>query len=131
MKTKKRPTTRAERRAKRPANISNEFEPGFLSQVDGRLSAAKLIKQQISLLMTDTGADTEQKKLLVERAAFIALQLQTMECEALESGTLDRGVYTQMCNALSGLLSKLGIDRKGQKLPPLNVYLDKKGASKP
>jgi hypothetical protein len=46
-----------------------------------------------------------------------------MEVAAMETGKLDLGVYTQAVNALSGLLTKLGLDRRAPATETLNAYI--------
>ncbi len=109
---KKRPTTRAERKAKTPATLPNRFEPRFLEQLDQRLGVVKLIKKRVQQLTEDAGADSTQKRMLVRRAVFICVRLETMESEAIETGHLDFGPYVQAVNSLKGILNDLGIEKR-------------------
>lgn len=111
MKTR-RATTRAERKAKKRASLPARFTPKFLSGCDRRQSAIKEIQRRINELQDDAGADSMQKKLLVERAVFISTRLQSMELDVYEGKPIDDGVHTQMTNCLIGLLKALGLDRK-------------------
>lgn len=54
-----------------------------------------------------------RRKNFANCAVFLGIQLETMEREAADSGEFDQGVYTQMANALSGILTKLGLGKKG------------------
>lgn len=90
--------------------------------------AVREIKKRLTRLMEDVGADSYQKELLVRRAIFISVQLETMEVNAAEGGMFDMGCYTQAVNALSGLLTKLGLDRKAQEVIDLQDYI--KGAKR-
>lgn len=120
----KRPTTRAARRAKNPATLPRRFEPKFLEQLDQRLSVVKLIKKRIRELNDDTGADCAQKRMLVRRAVFICIQLETMESEAIENGSIDFGPYVQAVNSLKGILNDLGIEKHAtEELNDLSAYL--------
>ena len=92
--------------------LPERFEPHFWQDADGRCSLVKQIKKRVDKLKEDTRADSYQRELLAERAAFVAVQLETMERMAAEQGKFDAGVYTQMTNSLMGLLKALGLDKK-------------------
>lgn len=99
------------------AALPNQFVPAFYEQIDKRLAACRIIKERVETLKDHSGADSFQKELLCQRAIFIALQLETMEVNAIENGHLETGVYTQMSNALLGLLKALGLDFKKNSQP--------------
>lgn len=121
---KQRPTTRSERRAKEPATIPARFEPRFWETTDQRQSAVRVIRRRCEELREDVGADSVQKDLLVQRAIFLSIQLETMEVEAIESGHFDPGIYTQMVNGLTGLLNKLGLERQIKEVTDLKTYVN-------
>jgi len=124
---KARPTTRAERRAKRPATVPSEFVPQFWEEADKRQAVVKEIRRRYELLKEHASADSCQRDLLVQRAVFIAVQLETMEINAAQTGAIDPGVYTQMTNTLLGLLKTLGLDRKLKQVVNLDEYVKGKG----
>ncbi len=78
-------------------------------------------------LKADAGCDSAQKKLLAERAAFVACQLETAEVNAVEGGKMDVGAYVQAVNCLLGLLRALGLNRQTKQLG-LRGYVRSKGA---
>ena len=106
---KQRPTTRRERQARQPATLPSRFQPRFLTTADQRQKVIKLIRRRLERLNSEAGCDSIQKEMLANEAIFISVQLETMRVNALEGEAFDAGVYTQMVNALSGLLSKLGL----------------------
>ena len=106
---KQRPTTRRERQARQPATLPSRFQPRFLTTADQRQKVIKLIRRRLERLISEAGCDSIQKEMLANEAIFISVQLETMRVNALEGEAFDAGVYTQMVNALSGLLSKLGL----------------------
>jgi hypothetical protein len=53
--------------------------------------------------------------LLAQRAAFLALRLETMEVVYATEGRFDAGVDTAMTNTLVGLLKALGLERKARQ----------------
>lgn len=127
MPAKKRPTTRSQRKAKQPTRLPARFEPRFMEQADGRQVAVREIRKRLNQLMEDTGADSYQKQLLVRRAVFISVQLETMEVNAAEGGMLDMGCYTQAVNSLVGLLTKLGLQRHVKDSLDLQDYINAGG----
>jgi hypothetical protein len=114
-------TTRAQR--KKEISVPATFVPRFWDGQDGRALAVREINRRLELLKEDVGADSFQKELLCQEAIFIALQLETMRVTALQTGKIDLGIYTQATNALSGLLSKLGLDRQRKQTTDLRAYV--------
>jgi hypothetical protein len=96
--------------------------PKFWEEQDGRYAVAREIRSRVQRLREDAGADSFQKDVLCQRAVFIALQLESMEIAAVESGKFDPGSYTQMVNCLVGLLRSLGLERKAKTIG-LDAYL--------
>jgi hypothetical protein len=107
---------------KKRTTMSTKFTPKLLQESDGRRTAIKELRRRIEILMTDTGADSYQKQLLCERAAFLSVQLGTMEANSVEGQAIEEGVYTQKVNALCGLLTRLGLD-KVTTVEDLSTYL--------
>lgn len=108
---------------KKELAIPKSFVPRFWDEVDGRYSIAKEIRRRYETLRDDTGAESYQKDMLCQRAVFIGVQLETMECEAAETGKFDPGVYTQMTNSLLGLLKALGLERAIKDSGDLRTYI--------
>ena len=116
------------RTKKKSRMLPGEFEPRFWDDVDGRLGIKKQVRQRFEQLKRDSGAKSIQKQQLCQRAAFISIQLETIECIAAEGGEFDHGGYIQAVNALSGLLSKLGLERQAkEKARDLESYLRENG----
>lgn len=107
--------------------LPRRFTPRFWSEVDGRLGVYKEIQGRYVELVEDTGSKSAQKLILCQRAVFIAIQLETMEVEAATNGKFDFGVYTQGVNALSGLLSKLGLEKQAKDVQTVASYVSKNG----
>jgi hypothetical protein len=100
------------------------FEPRFWELADGRSFMVKAIRKRHDLLRDDVGVESTQQELLVQRAVFLSVQLETMEMEAVQNGRFDAGQYTQMTNALLGLLRTLGLKRQIKKAVNLEEYLE-------
>ena len=98
------------RPTKRP-DVPATFQPQFIDRLDHRNAMVRALEARKKQLMSDTGADSYQKRLLVERAIFLSIILETSEATALETGEFDVGKYVQGCNALLGLLKHLGLER--------------------
>lgn len=109
-------------------SLPDTFTPRFWETQDGRCGAVKAIRRRYATLKAHAGADSYQKELLCQEAVFVALQLETMRVTAVESGKFDPGVYTQMVNCLSGLLTKLGLGRHVKQEGSLRAYVRERGA---
>jgi len=110
---------------KATVTLPERFVPRFWDECDGRIAVVKEIRRRVDLLKTDTASDSYQKDILCERAVFVCCQLETQERAAIETGKFDAGRYTQMVNALVGLLRSLGLERKARKLDDLQSYVAK------
>ena len=120
------PTTKYKRR--KEMSIPGHFVPRFWDEVDGRSIIYKKITERIRRLMEDAGVDSYQKELIAQEAIFVAVQLETLKVKAAETGELDAGSYTQMVNCLSGLLNKLGLDKKAGDVVTLHDVLKGRAA---
>lgn len=106
--------------------LPTRFEPKFWHEVDGRLGVYKEIQGRYQELTEDCRADSAMKRILAQRAVFITIQLETMEVQAATEGVpLDFGVYTQACNALSGLLTKLGLEKQAKEIETVATLVSK------
>jgi hypothetical protein len=109
--------------------LPKRFEPRFWKDADHRHHKVRLIKRRCAALAQDTGADSAQKELLCQRAAFISVVLETMEVLLAEGREgFDLGAYTQATNTLTGLLKTLGLDRHVKNVTDLKTYLAEKNA---
>jgi len=116
---------RAERK-KKQTTLPARFKPNFLDEADGRIATVKELRRRIDLLKVDTASDSYQKDILCQRAVFIACQLETQERAAIEGGEFHPGTYTQMVNALVGLLRSLGLEKQAKEVESLEAYAAKK-----
>ena len=94
------------------STLPKRFVPQFIESADGRISAIKEIRRRLKKLRADAGVDNFQKDILAQRAIFLAVQCETMETDALQGKPIDIAILTQCTNALSGLLTKLGLETK-------------------
>lgn len=107
--------------------IPARFEPRFWEDGDSRRSIVKLMRRRYKELKADAGGDrSAQRDLLVQRATFISIILETWEVRLAEGENIELGAYTQMTNALTGLLSKLGLERQVKDVTDLKTYLKRR-----
>lgn len=110
------------------SQIDTTFKPKFWDELDGRTGIAQNIRERYELLKADAGVESAQRDILCQRAVFMCVCLETMECEALATGKFDAGVHTQMSNALLGLLKALGLDRHVKQAGGLSDYIRERQA---
>lgn len=110
-------------------SLPEKFVPQFWDAVDGRFGVVKEIRRRYEVLKQDAAAESYQKDLLCQRAIFLGVQLETLEAVAVAEGKFDAGIYTQMVNALSGLLSKLGLERQIPKAKNLKAYMKERDSA--
>lgn len=111
--------------AKTKPRLPTMFEPRFLEEADGRRRIVRDLRKRVERLMEHAAVDSYQKELLARRAVFMAVQLETWETMAMEGQQIDFAVYTQGLNTLSGLLNKLGLERR-EDFDRLNEYMEGK-----
>ena len=113
-----------------PVKIPHKFVPMFWEDHVGASLVVKEIKHRVARLQEEAGADSYQKQMLCQIAVFIQIQLESMGVQSVLTGELERGIYTQMANSLSGLLSKLGLKRHEEEMGGVNAYLAEKAKAK-
>ena len=106
--------------------LPKTFVARFWEDADSRTAAVKEVKRRYEMLVEHTGAESYQQDLLIQRAVFISVQLESMEIEAMNTGELEAGVYAQMTNTLMGLLQKLGLKRADGKVLDLRRYVEER-----
>src|SRR5688572_3070015 len=98
-------------KAQKGDGIPLVFQPGFLDSTDRRTAISRELRRRYERLKADAGVNSFQKEMLAQRAIFVAVQLESLEVRATETGaTVDVGVYTQGINCLVGLLRALGLE---------------------
>lgn len=109
------------------AVMPRTFCPRFWESSDARIAVVKIIKKRYERLKADAGGDESyQRDLLIQRAAFMSILIETQEVEAAESRDFDLGVYTQATNTLMGLLKTLGLEKRIKSVGDLQSYLAEK-----
>ena len=118
--------TKKRKQLEKSVELPTTFSPRLWSDADGRIAIVKAIRKKAGEYKEDSNADTSMKETLCERAAFIRVRLDSYELEMIEGKAIAEGVYTQMVNCLSGLLTKLGLDKQAANGPTLEGYLKSK-----
>jgi hypothetical protein len=122
------PETRAAGKLKRrDGTLPVRFQPRFWEDADKRVALVRAIQDRVATLKADTGADSRQKEILVQRAVFLTSVLETAEINAITGQPFDLGSYTQGINSLIGVLRALGLERKAKQLG-LATYVRGKSA---
>lgn len=111
--------------------IPDQFAPGYLAALDGRTAIAAAMRSRWQELTADLGgADrlSYAQRSLVERALWLEhyLHLQEQKLASGDHEEFDAGKWTQACNALQGILTKLGLERKARDVTTLAEYLNGK-----
>lgn len=101
------------------------FTVKLFKHADQRVSIVRHIQKRVKLLQQDCTANTEQKRILVDRAAFLATVCETHECTVAQGGAgcFDVAGYVQAVNSLSALLLRLGLDKTEKEARRLQGYI--------
>ena len=103
------------------------YKNNWLSNLDKRTTIAAELRQRHKELCDDLGGINSlsyQKRSLIDRAIFLEFHLQDEEIKLAKGEEFDSGRWTQCCNALSGIFSKLGLDRARREVS-LSQYISK------
>lgn len=139
MKTKerrKRLRLYGKRRPRMPKPGLAKRDKGFslrlINEADSRFAVVKQMRQRLKQLLDDCGTETLAEEWLAARAVFMLGYLESLEIEAYEGKTINWASYCQACNALNGLLTKLGAFAtiRKKKTVTLEDYVNGKGAAK-
>lgn len=110
--------------------------PATLARLDGRTREGRLLRRVRSDLTAHVGGKpSAPQRMLIERAATLALHVGTLDRKVLESGVMtehDSRVYLAWSNSLTRTLRELGVDRSTSPQDPgapLRDYLASKVAA--
>ncbi|QIB52134.1 hypothetical protein [Pseudomonas sp. OIL-1] len=95
----------------------DRFAQGWLDQLDGRTGIAQTMRERWQALTDDLGGASRlsyQQRSLVSRVLWLEHHLIEQERALAAGGDFDSGKWVQSCNALSGIFSKLGLDRQAR-----------------
>lgn len=106
---------------------SDSYKPDWLASLDKRTAIAQELRQRHGALCADlggVGSLSYQVKALIDRAIFLEYHLQEEERKLATGADFDSGRWVQACNSLSGIFSKLGLQRQCKEIS-LNQYISK------
>ncbi len=109
----------------------DRFQQGWLDRLDGRYALARDLRDRFQALTDDLGGASNlsyAQRALAEHALWLDHWLHQQE-RALAEGRMedfDVGRWTQGLNALSGVLTKLGLKRVPKDVPDLSEWLRKR-----
>lgn len=97
------------------------FVPLFWMELDQRHWQVRELKRRVKKLIEEVEEAQGCKvgyaqKTLCERAAFLSIQIETLEAEILAGESDQVGVLNQATNNYQGLLAKLGLTETGKQL---------------
>lgn len=112
---KKAPTSPTNR--SRVTNGATLFVAG--SQVDGRSAIARRFRDHIADLSAQLGGDTTPAQdMLIRRAATLAVLAELDEAKIAAGEPVAETAYIVGVNALSGVLNRLGLQRRPKNVTP-------------
>jgi hypothetical protein len=100
--------------------------PDMLAHVDGRSAVARRFKDIAGALISDQGgADrlSEARLQLVRRLAGLCVLAESIESKIATGGGVDLTAYGQLCNTMSRIATRLGLNRVAKEVPNLQNYL--------
>ena len=116
-------TTKAGKNAQ---TIPAQFHNGWLDSLDYRTAMAKEMRDRFVALTNDLGgADrlSYAQRSLCERALWLEFWLASQERSLAAGAEFDAVKWTQACNSLQGIFTKLGLKRVPRDVPDLSQWL--------
>lgn len=116
-------TTKAGKNAQ---TIPAQFHNGWLDSLDYRTAMAKEMRDRFVALTNDLGGVDHlsyAQRSLCERALWLEFWLASQERSLAAGNEFDAGKWTQACNSLQGIFTKLGLKRVPRDVPDLSQWL--------
>ncbi len=110
----------------KPKEVPVEYVEDFLATMDGRAGLARTLRYRLRALMSDLGGQgnlTYQQRSLCKRAIHLERLLEQKELALMQDEKMDVNAYLNGVNVLSGLFSRLGLERRAALVPDLQRYL--------
>src|SRR5690554_1127904 len=111
---------------KNAQSIPEQFNNGWLDALDFRTAMAREMRDRFVALTNDLGgADrlSYAQRSLCERALWLEYWLASQERSLATGSEFDAGKWTQACNALQGIFTKLGLNRVPRDVPDLSEWI--------
>ena len=100
----------------------------FLPDIDGRSTWARRARDIIAQLIEDRGGEdltSEAERLILRKAAVIAVQTEQLETQFAEANSTgeavsreDLDVYQRLANSMRRLLESVGLERRARDITP-------------
>jgi hypothetical protein len=116
----------ATKTGKNAQTIPTSFHHGWLDALDYRTAMAKEMRERFVALTNDLGGVDSlsyAQRSLCERALWLEFWLASQERSLAAGSEFDAGKWTQACNALQGIFTKLGLRRVPRDVPDLSQWL--------
>jgi hypothetical protein len=111
---------------KNTQTIPTQFNNGWLDSLDYRTAMAKEMRDRFMALTNDLGGVDHlsyAQRSLCERALWLEYWLASQERSLAVGNEFDAGKWTQACNSLQGIFTKLGLKRVPRDVPDLSQWL--------
>ena len=110
------------------ARITNAVD--ILAHVDGRTAIARRYRDVAGSLIADHGgADrlSEARLQLVRRLAGLCVLCESVEARIADGAKdVDLTAYSQLCNTMSRIATRLGLNRVAKEVPSLQQFLEQR-----
>lgn len=104
-------------KSEKPTEIANRYTTGFMEELDGRVRAARTLRERLRGLVTDLGgwgSLSYQERSLAKRILHLERLIEKKESTLAHGGNVDESTYLAALNTFSGLLSKVGLKRRAK-----------------
>src|SRR5262245_48268081 len=110
--------------AKQKARTTNV--PDILANADQRTAVARRFRDVAGTLIADQGGIeglSEARLQLVRRLAGLSVLCEEVEQKLANGGSVDLTAYSQLCNTMSRIATRLGLNRVAKEVPSLQQFL--------
>src|SRR5262245_38152128 len=110
--------------SKQKARTTNAVD--ILANVDQRTAIARRYRDVAGTLIADQGgADrlSEARLQMVRRLAGLCVLAEDIESKIATGGSVDLTAYSQLCNTMSRIATRLGLNRVPKEVPNLQTYI--------
>jgi hypothetical protein len=118
-------------RSNKVTTLPDTYDKALLDGLDQRSRVAKLLRERYAALTNDQGGLGQlsyQRRSLCWRFVHLEAWIEGQERMLAESKTIDESRYLAALNSYTGLLGRLGLDRRARPVQPLSEYLKERTA---